>query len=87
GQAAIAARLAVRCGGPLGPLHGVPIGIKDIIDVGGQPTRSGAPARSGEPAAADATVAARLRAAGALLIGKLATYELAFGTVEPDRPI
>ncbi|WP_239502831.1 amidase family protein, partial [Stenotrophomonas maltophilia] len=38
GQAAIAARLAVRCGGPLGPLHGVPIGIKDIIDVGGQPT-------------------------------------------------
>lgn len=87
GQAAIAARLAARSGGPLGRLHGVPIGIKDIIDVEGQPTRCGSQAAADEPALADAAVSARLRAAGALLIGKLATYEHAFGTVEPDRPI
>lgn len=86
-RAAIAARRAVRGGARLGPLHGVPVGIKDMIDVRGQPTRHGSLAGCDAPAIADATVSARLRAAGAVLIGKLATYELAFGTVEPDRPV
>ncbi|QCI65352.1 amidase [Phreatobacter stygius] len=86
-QAAMAARQRLRSGAPVGPLHGIAIGIKDIIDVQGQPTRSGSLARSGLAVARDAVVCARLRAAGAIIVGKLATYELAYGTIEPDRPL
>jgi Asp-tRNA(Asn)/Glu-tRNA(Gln) amidotransferase A subunit family amidase len=61
----------------LGPLHGIPIGIKDIIDVAGWPTRCGSPLRTGHVAAADAPVVARLRKAGAIILGKTVTTEWA----------
>jgi aspartyl-tRNA(Asn)/glutamyl-tRNA(Gln) amidotransferase subunit A len=63
-----------------GPLHGVPIAIKDIFDVAGLPTKRGSALfENAAPAAADAAVVARLRSAGAILVGKTATHELACG--------
>ena len=60
-----------------GPLHGIPVGIKDVIDVRGLPTRANSPSRADiAPASADATVVAHLRAAGAIVLGKLHTKEL-----------
>lgn len=59
------------------PLLGVPIGIKDIVDVAGLPTRAGSPLRSDHRAQRDATVVARLRAAGAIIVGKTVTTEWA----------
>jgi len=61
----------------LGPLHGIPIGIKDIIDVAGWPTRCGSPLRVGHVAQQDAPVVARLRKAGAIVLGKTVTTEWA----------
>jgi aspartyl-tRNA(Asn)/glutamyl-tRNA(Gln) amidotransferase subunit A len=64
----------------VGPLAGVPIGIKDLIDVAGLPTRAGSLTRAdASPARADAPVVARLRAAGAVILGKTHTVEYAFG--------
>jgi amidase len=60
----------------LAPLAGVPVAIKDSIDVAGAPTRGGSAATSPEPAAADAELVRRLRAAGALLVGKTSLPEL-----------
>ena len=62
-----------------GPLHGIPIGVKDIIDVAGTPATAASRTTSQRAPAADATVIARLRAAGAIIIGKLNMHELAFG--------
>lgn len=64
-----------------GPLHGIPIGVKDIIDVEGYPTRWGSPLSPSSPAVHDATIIARLRHAGALIAGKTASHELACGVV------
>src|SRR5438477_209663 len=61
----------------LGPLHGIPIGIKDIIDVAGWPTKCGSPLREGHFAERDAAVVASLRKAGAILLGKTVTTEWA----------
>jgi aspartyl-tRNA(Asn)/glutamyl-tRNA(Gln) amidotransferase subunit A len=62
-----------------GPLHGIPVALKDLVDTVGIPTTGGfEPYRHRVPAA-DATVAARLREAGAVLLGKTNTHELAFG--------
>lgn len=66
-----------------GPLHGIPVGIKDLIDIAGLPTTADAPGRSDAIAGNDADVIERLRAGGAILLGKLATYE--WGTVGPDK--
>src|SRR2546425_12947025 len=52
-------------GQPVGPLHGVPVGIKDIIDTADMPTENGSGPRAGRPAARDASVVAMLRAAAA----------------------
>lgn len=68
------------CGQTRGPLHGVPVGVKDIIDVAGQKTRAGSVTRDHLPAAsADAWCVTRLRAAGAIVVGKTHTVEYAFG--------
>jgi aspartyl-tRNA(Asn)/glutamyl-tRNA(Gln) amidotransferase subunit A len=69
-----------KLGVKLGPLAGAPIGVKDIIDVAGHPTQAGSLTRADAPAAAqDAPVVQRLRAAGAIIIGKTHTVEYAFG--------
>lgn len=71
---------AIAAGQPIGPMAGVPFGVKALFDVGGTVTTSGATARADcPPADRDATVIQRLRAAGALLIGTLNMDEFAFG--------
>lgn len=60
-----------------GPLHGLPVGIKDIIDTADMPTQNGSPLFKGYQPAKDATCVAVLRAAGAVIIGKTVTTELA----------
>jgi Asp-tRNA(Asn)/Glu-tRNA(Gln) amidotransferase A subunit family amidase len=67
-----------KSGRPIGPLHGVPVGIKDIIDTSDFPTECGSPALSGRRPRNDATVVARLRSAGAVIIGKTVTTEFAY---------
>jgi aspartyl-tRNA(Asn)/glutamyl-tRNA(Gln) amidotransferase subunit A len=62
-----------------GPLHGVPIGVKDVIDVGGTRTTAASKVLADNVATADATVVARLRRAGAVIVGKLNTHEFAWG--------
>jgi aspartyl-tRNA(Asn)/glutamyl-tRNA(Gln) amidotransferase subunit A len=62
-----------------GPLHGIPYGLKDIIATPGTPTTWGAAPFADQVLADEATVAGRLRAAGAVLLGKLATVEIAGG--------
>ena len=73
-----AARLPSR---PRGPLHGVPVAVKDLIDVAGLPTALG---RSrGQVATSDAAIVARLREAGAVIVGKTRTDELGLGALTP----
>lgn len=67
-----------RSGRPVGPLHGLPIGVKDIIDVRGMPCSYGTPLEEGRRPAEDAAVIRRLRAAGALVLGKTVTTEFAY---------
>ena len=67
-----------------GALRGIPIAIKDIFDVAGLPTGNGSRAYAdAAPAAEDATAVARLRAAGAILVGKTVTHVLACGVYTP----
>jgi Asp-tRNA(Asn)/Glu-tRNA(Gln) amidotransferase A subunit family amidase len=70
---------------PLPPLHGIPLGIKDIVDVVGLPTRAGSSLTSPQPAERDATVVERLRAAGAILLGKTVTTEFACFDPPPTK--
>ena len=67
-----------RAGNALGPLHGVPIGIKDIFDTGDMPTEFGSPLWAGRTPRQDAAAVARLRAAGAVIMGKTVTTEYAY---------
>ena len=68
-----------------GPLHGIPLGIKDIIDVAGMPTRAGSPLRANHRATADAPLVAALRRAGAIILGKTVTVEFACFDPSPTR--
>jgi aspartyl-tRNA(Asn)/glutamyl-tRNA(Gln) amidotransferase subunit A len=70
-------------GGRLGPLHGIPVTVKDIIDVAHMPTRCGSAAYDELPTV-DAAGVARLRAAGAVVVGKAATHEFALGVTTPQ---
>ncbi|MEX2520161.1 MAG: amidase [Paracoccaceae bacterium] len=74
-----------RSGRPVGPLHGLPVGLKDIIDVAQTPTENGTPLDKGRVPTADAVVAARLRSAGAILMGKTVSTELAYLHPGPTR--
>lgn len=67
-----------QSGRPVGPLHGLPVGLKDVIDTKGIPTENGTPIDAGRVPAQDAWIVARLRAAGAIILGKTVTTECAF---------
>jgi aspartyl-tRNA(Asn)/glutamyl-tRNA(Gln) amidotransferase subunit A len=67
-----------------GPLHGVPISIKDLIDVRGTPTTAASRVRVRHVAGQDAPAVARLRQAGAVFMGKTNLHEFAFGTTNED---
>ena len=70
-------------GNPIGPLHGVPVGVKDIIDTADYPTENGTVLHEGRTPSRDATVVSKLRAAGAVVMGKTVTTELA--TYSPGK--
>jgi Asp-tRNA(Asn)/Glu-tRNA(Gln) amidotransferase A subunit family amidase len=70
-------------GRPIGPLHGVPVGIKDIIDTADMPTEHGSVLHAGRTPSRDATVVTMLRAAGAVILGKTVTTE--FATYTPGK--
>jgi aspartyl-tRNA(Asn)/glutamyl-tRNA(Gln) amidotransferase subunit A len=84
--AARAAETEIAAGRIRGPLHGVAVGIKDIIDVAGLPTTCHSRIPHATPAARDAACVARLRQAGAIVIGKLSTHEFAIGGPSFDLP-
>lgn len=77
-----AAEIEIGEGSYRGPLHGIPMAYKDIYDVQGLPTTAGSKVMAGYIAAEDCTVAARLRQAGAICLGKLNTWEFASGSME-----
>ena len=80
-----AARSAQRWrSGEAGPLEGVPVGVKDIIDTTGLATEAGSTLFAGRVPSADATVVARLRKAGAVILAKTTTPEFAFGDESGD---
>lgn len=67
-----------------GPLHGIPLSLKDLIDLKGVRTSAGSLVRADHVAGRDAVVTARLRAAGAVFVGKTNLHEFAFGTTTED---
>jgi Asp-tRNA(Asn)/Glu-tRNA(Gln) amidotransferase A subunit family amidase len=70
-----------RSGAPLGPLHGLPVGIKDVFDTVDMPSEYGSPSLRGRRPDRDADVVAALRASGAIIMGKTVTSE--FGMYAP----
>ena len=92
-EAALAqARAADAADEPHSPLHGVPVGVKDIFDTRELPTECGTPIYAGRRPDSDAACVARLRRAGAVILGKTATTELAYfhpaqtrNPLDPDR--
>jgi aspartyl-tRNA(Asn)/glutamyl-tRNA(Gln) amidotransferase subunit A len=85
-DAARAAEREIATGHVRGPLHGVPVGIKDIIDVAGLPTTCHSKILLDNVAEADAAAVAKLRQAGAVILGKLSTHEFATGGPCFDLP-
>jgi aspartyl-tRNA(Asn)/glutamyl-tRNA(Gln) amidotransferase subunit A len=85
-DAARAAERDITAGRIRGPLHGVPIGLKDIIDVAGLPTTAHSKVLVDNVAKADAVVTAKLKQAGAVILGKLSTHEFAIGGPSFDLP-
>ena len=80
------AEAAIMAGGRKGPLHGIPIGLKDIVDTKAIPTTCGSKILQDNNPAADATCAEKLAAAGTVLIGKTTTHEFADGGPSFDLP-
>ena len=78
-EAAEAATKAIRSGHRVGPFHGVPFALKDLVDVEGFVTTGGTGVRNESVATATATIAKRLLAGGGILIGKTKTVEVAYG--------
>ena len=85
-RAAEQATAEIAAGQSRGRLHGVPVGIKDIIDVAGLPTTGHSKILVDNVAKADAAVIQKLRAAGAIVMGKLSTHEFAIGGPSFDLP-
>ena len=82
-DAALAQARALDAGALRGPLHGVPVGVKDLFDTADMPTSYGSPIYAGQRPAADAAVVAMCRAAGAIVLGKTVTTE--FATFHPGK--
>jgi aspartyl-tRNA(Asn)/glutamyl-tRNA(Gln) amidotransferase subunit A len=74
----------IAAGRRIGPLHGIPISLKDLIDQQGVRTTGGSLVRRDHVATADAVVTTRLREAGAVFVGKTNLHEFAFGTTSED---
>jgi Asp-tRNA(Asn)/Glu-tRNA(Gln) amidotransferase A subunit family amidase len=74
----------LRAGRDRGPLHGVPVVIKDLIEVAGMPTEFGSKVLSAQLASRDAELVRRLKAAGAIIIGKTNLLEYAYGVAHPE---
>jgi len=72
-----------RSGAPIGALHGVPVAVKDIFDTFDYPTEYGSPIHAGRKTVEDATAVARLREAGAVILGKTVTAE--FAVLSPGK--
>lgn len=72
------AEAELAAGQDRGPLHGLPVAVKDLLDMGGLPTTAGSLILAHTTAAADATAVARLRAAGAIIVGKTRLSEFAY---------
>lgn len=70
-------------GGALGPLHGIPVALKDIFDTDDMPTELGSPIHAGRRPSANATVVDKLLEAGAIIMGKTVTTEFAFSHPAP----
>jgi aspartyl-tRNA(Asn)/glutamyl-tRNA(Gln) amidotransferase subunit A len=85
-RAADAADVAVRSGGPVGPLHGVPFTVKDSLDTAGVPTQSGSKIFAGIVPDKDATAVARVKAAGGILLAKTNLPEFSAST-ETDNVV
>jgi aspartyl-tRNA(Asn)/glutamyl-tRNA(Gln) amidotransferase subunit A len=81
-----AAESAIMANGPKGPLHGIPIGLKDIVDTKGIPTTCQSKILAGNVPETDAACAEKLAAAGTVLIGKTTTHEFADGGPSFDLP-
>ncbi|HZQ34309.1 MAG TPA: amidase, partial [Dehalococcoidia bacterium] len=84
--AARAADAALAQGQPIGPLHGVPFTVKDTLDAAGVIGAMGVPERAGLVPDSDATVVARLRAAGGIVLGKTNVPPWG-GGIETDNPV
>ncbi len=86
-ESAALAEIAVKNGETLGPLHGVPFALKDIVDVAGLPTTAHSQILAQQPPKTDhAAVTAKLHDAGGILLGKTATHEFAIGGPSFDLP-
>jgi aspartyl-tRNA(Asn)/glutamyl-tRNA(Gln) amidotransferase subunit A len=81
--AASAAAEEVAAGRYRGPLHGIPLGVKDLCDTAGVSTTSSSAVRAGTVPATDAAVVERLRSAGMVMVGKTHTHEFAYGAITP----
>ena len=78
------ATVELASGLDLGPMHGIPVAIKDLIEVVGVPTGYGSRVQPSQTASRDATLVARLRSAGAILLGKTNLLEYAYGVAHPE---
>ncbi|WP_210275453.1 amidase [Rhizobium sp. G21] len=76
----------IAAGESRGPLHGIPVGVKDLFDTADMPTTRGSGVFAGHRPAVDADLVARLRTGGAVVVGKLDTYEFAMVGPVFDRP-
>ncbi len=85
-EEALAEARALDRGDAFGMLYGVPITVKDSFDIAGMATRVGSPSRPDTPASADATVVARLRRQGAVILGRTNTPEM-LANYDTDNPI
>ncbi len=89
-EAALAAARRADAAPPSGPLHGVPVGVKDLLDTADAPTAYGSPVHAGNRPGRDAAAVANLRVAGAVVLGKTVTTEFALfhpgPTTNPHDP-